>query len=151
MFDQSVRVLAPHRKVVLGHMRRINDGGIVMGSSGLSRMYSNERGIVIDFYRRGGRLDLDGLADELVRNNIIPVAQRMGIEAARRKFGFYEEGLPADYPLQRIEMDEWQIDLARLLGDSGALDGLRPEDRAKLEVGRRWIYVAMILRGGCRG
>lgn len=71
------------------------------------------------------------------------VAQRKGTEAARRKFGFYEEGLPADYPLQRIEMDEWQIDLATLLGDSGALDGLQPEDRAKLEAGRRWIYVAM--------
>ncbi|MFN3312483.1 MAG: Mu transposase C-terminal domain-containing protein [Hyphomonas sp.] len=71
------------------------------------------------------------------------VAQRKGIEAARRKFGFYEEGLSADYPLQRIEMDEWQIDLATLLGDSGALDGLPPEDRAKFEVGRRWIYVAI--------
>lgn len=71
------------------------------------------------------------------------VAQRKGIEAARRKFGFYEEGLPADYPLQRVEMDEWQIDLATLLGDSGALVGLPPEDRAKFEVGRRWIYVAI--------
>lgn len=71
------------------------------------------------------------------------VAQRKGIEAARRKFGFYEQGLLADYPLQRIEMDEWQIDLSTLLGDSGALDGLPPEDRAKFEVGRRWIYVAI--------
>ncbi|MBU2957164.1 Mu transposase C-terminal domain-containing protein [Paracoccus sp. 1_MG-2023] len=71
------------------------------------------------------------------------VVQRKGIEAARRKFGSYEEGLPADYPLQRVEMDEWQIDLATLLGDSGALDGLPPEDRAKFEVGRRWIYVAI--------
>lgn len=71
------------------------------------------------------------------------VAQRKGIEAARRKFGFYEEGLMADYPLQRVEMDEWQIDLATLLGDSGALDRLAAEDRAKFAVGRRWIYVAI--------
>ena len=71
------------------------------------------------------------------------VAQRKGIEAARRKFGFYEEGLPANYPLQRVEMDEWQIDISSLLGESGALDCLRPEDRAKFEVGRRWIYVAI--------
>ncbi|WP_323009637.1 phosphomethylpyrimidine synthase ThiC [Paracoccus sp. (in: a-proteobacteria)] len=71
------------------------------------------------------------------------VAQRKGIEAARRKFGFYEEGLMADYPLQRVEMDEWQIDLATLLGDSGALDGLAAGDRAKFAVGRRWIYVAI--------
>lgn len=70
-------------------------------------------------------------------------AQRKGLEAARRKFGFYEEGLSADYPLQRIEMDEWLIDIASLLGDSGALDGLPAEVRSKLEVGRRWIYVAL--------
>lgn len=49
----------------------------------------------------------------------------------------------ADYPLQRVEMDEWQIDLATLLGDSGALEGLAAEDRAKFAVGRRWIYVAI--------
>lgn len=71
------------------------------------------------------------------------VAQRKGLEAARRKFGFYEQGLPADYPLQRVEMDEWQVDVATLLGDSGALDGLPPEERARFEVGRRWIYVAI--------
>lgn len=71
------------------------------------------------------------------------LAQRKGIEAARRQFGFYEDGLPADYPLQRVEMDEWQIDISTLFGDSGALDCLRPEDRAKFEVGRRWIYVAI--------
>lgn len=71
------------------------------------------------------------------------VAQRKGIEAARRKFGFYEEGLSADYPLQRVEMDEWRVDVATLLGESGALDGLPPEQRARFEVGRRWIYVVM--------
>lgn len=71
------------------------------------------------------------------------VARRKGIDAARRRFGFYEEGLYADYPLQRVEMDEWQIDLCSLLDESGALDGLLPEDRAKFEVGRRWLYVAL--------
>ncbi|OSP54462.1 Mu transposase C-terminal domain-containing protein [Pseudoruegeria sp. SK021] len=71
------------------------------------------------------------------------IAQRKGIEAARQKFGFYESGLPADYPLQRVEMDEWLIDVSTLLGDSGALDGLSPEERARFEVGRRWIYVAL--------
>lgn len=70
-------------------------------------------------------------------------AQRKGLESARRKFGFYEEGLRADYPLQRVEMDEWLIDIASMFGESGALDSLPPEARAMLEVGRRWIYVAL--------
>ncbi|WP_211341008.1 Mu transposase C-terminal domain-containing protein [Paracoccus methylarcula] len=71
------------------------------------------------------------------------MAQRRGIDAARRKFGFYENGLAADYPLQRVEMDEWQVDICSLFNESGALDGLSHEDRAKFEVGRRWIYAAV--------
>ncbi|MCL6285739.1 Mu transposase C-terminal domain-containing protein [Ruegeria sp. 2012CJ41-6] len=71
------------------------------------------------------------------------MAQRKGIDAARRKFGFFENGIPADYPMQRLEMDEWQIDLVSLLGESGALDCLPPEERARFAVGRRWLYVAV--------
>ena len=71
------------------------------------------------------------------------IAQREGIEAARRRFGFYEDGIRADYPLQRVEMDEWQIDLASLLAESGALNGVPTKERIKFEVGRRWIYVAI--------
>lgn len=72
MFDQSVRVLAPHSTLVLGHMRRINDSGIVMGCGGLAWTYGNKRGIVKDLHRRSGRLDVHGLADKLVGNSIIP-------------------------------------------------------------------------------
>ncbi|MBK4218082.1 transposase [Paracoccus caeni] len=71
------------------------------------------------------------------------VAQRKGIDAARRKFGFYEDGLKADYPLQRVEMDEWQIDICSLFDESGALEGLSVEERTKFEVGRRWLYVVL--------
>jgi putative transposase len=71
------------------------------------------------------------------------VARRKGIDAARRKFSFYETGVPVSHPLERVEMDEWQIDVASLFGNSGALDGLEPQERARFEVGRRWIYVAI--------
>lgn len=71
------------------------------------------------------------------------VAQREGLEVARRKFGFYENGLSAEHPLQRVEMDDWEIDLMSWLGESGALDGIDEDQRAKLEMGRRWICVAI--------
>ena len=71
------------------------------------------------------------------------VAQREGLEVARRKFGFYENGLSAEHPLQRVEMDDWEIDLMSLLGESGALDGIEDDQRAKLDMGRRWICVAI--------
>ena len=71
------------------------------------------------------------------------VAQRKGAEAAKRKFSFYENGITARHPLERIEMDEWQIDVASLFGNSGTLDSLKPQDRARFEVGRRWAYIAI--------
>lgn len=71
------------------------------------------------------------------------VAQRKGLEVARRKFGFYENGLPAHHPLQRIEMDDWEIDLMTLFGKSGAFDGLPEPDRCRFDVGRRWLCVAV--------
>ncbi|MDT9702677.1 hypothetical protein, partial [Streptomyces sp. P17] len=57
------------------------------------------------------------------------VAQREGLEVARRKFGFYENGLSAEHPLQRVEMDDWEIDVMSWLGESGALDGLDEDQR----------------------
>ncbi|MDM7458720.1 MAG: hypothetical protein P3W94_005065, partial [Paracoccus sp. (in: a-proteobacteria)] len=71
------------------------------------------------------------------------VAQREGLEVARRKFGFYENGLSAEHPLQRVELDDWEIDVMSWHGESGALDGLDEDQRAKLEMGRRWICVAI--------
>ncbi|MFB2594855.1 Mu transposase C-terminal domain-containing protein [Paracoccus sp. p4-l81] len=71
------------------------------------------------------------------------VAQRDGLEVARRKFGFYENGLSAEHPLQRVEIDDCEIDLMSILGESGMLDHLDEDQRAKLEVGRRWICVAI--------
>ncbi|MFS4439631.1 Mu transposase C-terminal domain-containing protein [Paracoccaceae bacterium GXU_MW_L88] len=69
------------------------------------------------------------------------LAQREGIEVARHKFSFYENGLPAEHALQRLEIDDWEIDLMTLLGESGALDYLSEDQRARLDVGRRWICV----------
>lgn len=71
------------------------------------------------------------------------VAQREGLEVARRKFGFYENGLSAEHPLQRVEMDDWEIDLMSLFGESGALDGMKEDQRARFDVGRRTICVAI--------
>lgn len=71
------------------------------------------------------------------------MAQREGLESARRRFGFHEAGIRADHPMQRIEMDEWEIDVLSLFDQSGALDPLNPSDRARFDVGRRWLYVAI--------
>ncbi|WP_220475098.1 Mu transposase C-terminal domain-containing protein [Paracoccus sp. JM45] len=69
--------------------------------------------------------------------------QRHGIEYAKHKFSFYENGILAEHPMQRIEMDDWEIDLMSLLGESGALDRFSSEERARLDVGRRWLCLAI--------
>ncbi|MEX0319907.1 MAG: Mu transposase C-terminal domain-containing protein [Ruegeria sp.] len=70
-------------------------------------------------------------------------AQRFGPEAANRKFNLYEVGVEASYPLERIEIDEWRVDAISLFTLSGIIDHLSPERRARLERGRRWLYVAL--------
>ena len=70
-------------------------------------------------------------------------AHRHGVEAANRKFMLYEDGIEASYPMERIEIDEWQVDLISLLAERGALDGLSREQLEMLPRGRRWLYLAI--------
>ncbi len=70
-------------------------------------------------------------------------AQRHGVDAANRKFMLYETGLDVSYPMERIEIDEWKVDLITILAERGALDNLSPEQLAALPRGRRWLYLAI--------
>lgn len=69
--------------------------------------------------------------------------QRYGIEQANRKFTLHEDGIAASYPMERIEIDEWCVDLITILSERGALDHLSGEELALLERGRRWLYLAI--------
>ncbi|WP_272850310.1 Mu transposase C-terminal domain-containing protein [Paracoccus seriniphilus] len=57
--------------------------------------------------------------------------------------GGITHGITAEHPMQRIEMDDWEIDVMSLLGESGALDRLSPAERARFDVGRRWLCLAI--------
>jgi putative transposase len=70
-------------------------------------------------------------------------AQRYGVEAANRKFMLYQSGIDASYPMERIEVDEWLVDLMTVLAERGALDGLSAKQLAELPRGRRWLYLAI--------
>ncbi|MBO9398106.1 hypothetical protein J7400_15565 [Shimia sp. R9_2] len=69
--------------------------------------------------------------------------QRHGVDYANRNFAIYEEGVTAGYPMERIEIDEWCVDLVSLLAARGALDQLTAEELAKVKRGRRWLYLAI--------
>lgn len=70
-------------------------------------------------------------------------AARYSVEAAKRKFSLFETGVDATEPLERVEIDEWQVDLITLFAKTGLLEGLSPKQLAEVERGRRWLYVAI--------
>lgn len=45
--------------------------------------------------------------------------------------------------MERVEIDEWKVDLITILAERGALDGLTREELANIKGGRRWLYVAI--------
>ena len=74
-------------------------------------------------------------------NQFETCAAREGIAKAKNKFGPYGQGLEIEAPLQRIEMDEWQIDLLAFLEDAG-VDVSEPRFD-ELRTGRFWICAAI--------
>lgn len=70
-------------------------------------------------------------------------AKRYGTAAANSKFTLFETGPDVERPLERVEMDENQLDVISLLTLTGIWDHLPPERQAQFEKGRRWLYIAV--------
>ncbi len=68
---------------------------------------------------------------------------RYGSLAAAKKFAQVENGISTAFPGEVIEIDEWKIDVKSLFASSGLLDGLSRKELAQIEVGRRWLYLAI--------
>ncbi|MBL3609835.1 Mu transposase C-terminal domain-containing protein [Rhodovulum sulfidophilum] len=78
---------------------------------------------------------------------------REGEAAARKKYRPVFEGLYLARPLQRVEIDEWQIDLITLMKSSGMYDLLTDEERAALGLDKKkarwWITAAICCTTRC--
>jgi putative transposase len=70
-------------------------------------------------------------------------ANREGLDAAKRKYSIYENGITARVPLERVEIDEWQVDLLTIIGKYVDEEKLSHDKREELQLGRRWIYIAI--------
>jgi putative transposase len=71
------------------------------------------------------------------------VAGREGLKAARDQFKAVGLGLGVTRPLERVEMDEWKIDLQTILQESGVWEFLPDELRADVPRCRLWLCVAI--------
>ena len=78
---------------------------------------------------------------------------RLGLEMARRRHSPVGQGLDLTRPLQRVEMDEWRIDLVSVMATAGLLDLLSEEDRERpgldTSKDRWWLTFAMCCTSRC--
>lgn len=70
-------------------------------------------------------------------------ASRHSLSAAKKRFCQYETGLETLEPLERVEIDEWCIDLITIFEASGIFEHMSIEQLASLNRGRRWLYLAI--------
>lgn len=59
-------------------------------------------------------------------------AGRHGLEAARRRFQVVSYGPDVSRPFERIEIDEWTVDLQKLAVESGVWEHMAPQMREKV-------------------
>lgn len=71
------------------------------------------------------------------------LAARYGEEHAKRKFAISHEGVAVERPGQRVEMDEWLVDLSILLTHFNLYEKLSEDERKAIERTRVWITVAI--------
>ncbi|MFB9221639.1 Mu transposase C-terminal domain-containing protein [Paracoccus cavernae] len=69
--------------------------------------------------------------------------QRHGVDAANKKFAIIEYGVQVLRPMERVEIDEWEVDLMTLISDAGLLDQLTAQQATALEVTRLIVCVAI--------
>jgi len=68
---------------------------------------------------------------------------RYGHEAALQHFALVNRGLDVTRPLERVEMDEYNVSLQSLLVEMGLWSGLSPRLKAEVQRTRTWLTVAI--------
>jgi len=75
--------------------------------------------------------------------------QREGEKAALSKYGPSGEGFDYIHPLERVEMDEWKLDLFTILQDLGVWETMTAEEREAVKRARLWATVAIDVATRC--
>lgn len=70
-------------------------------------------------------------------------ACRHGLDAARKRFAMVQNGVDVERPLQRVEIDEWRVNLQTLCADLGILDKLSDKLQSEIATARPWLCAAL--------
>lgn len=68
---------------------------------------------------------------------------RHGYDRSRKMFSSYTKGLGAKFIGERVEIDEWEVDLLTWLIDLKIIDMLDTKTIERIPRGRRWVCVAI--------
>ncbi len=82
-------------------------------------------------------------------NKVEVCVARYGYATARKLYGATHLGVKVVRPMQRVEMDEWKVNLFNLMEDSGVIETLSPEQRASIPVDRCWATCAIDVATRC--
>jgi len=86
-------------------------------------------------------------------NKFHVLVARHGHDEAMKKMRPTFKGLEVRRPFERVEMDEWRIDLLTILAQSGLLEMFCPEERQRMgltgELKRWWMVGAIDCRTNC--
>lgn len=93
------------------------------------------------------RRSFEKLIDRL--DPFFTLAAREGMDAAKAKFGIVNDGLDVTRPLERVELDEWRIDLQTLLVKCGVWELFTPEEQESLTSSRAWLTAAIDAASRC--
>jgi putative transposase len=70
-------------------------------------------------------------------------ACRHGLDAAKKRFAMVQNGVDVERPLQRVEIDEWRVNLQTLCVDLGILDKLSDKLKSEIATARPWLCAAL--------
>jgi putative transposase len=70
-------------------------------------------------------------------------ACRYGLDAAKRHFAMVRTGVDVERALQRVEFDEWRVNLLTLCANAGILDKLSDKLKSEIATVRPWLCAAL--------
>lgn len=117
---------------LLGKVRRLND---------LIKRRNDRQGTSIKLIEKPSRGTLDRAIGKLGMFNVL--AARQGPDYAKRKLAIVLGGLDVTRPLERVELDEWQVPLQLILENAGMWAKLSPAARKKAIKSRLWVSTAI--------
>lgn len=142
------------RTLALQHVTRFASGG--RPSKGqLYEDFGNALDVVNERRLESGQTELSKPSEKWFNAQIRKLdafevyAKRYSPAKARAKFNLISLGVDAVRPLQRIEMDEWEVSLMVLAIDAGIWETLNETQKAAVQRAKCWICVAICAATRC--